>query len=182
MGDSSVSCCSLLVSLLLLGGCGQLSAPPCPLVLSTSSRLPEHSAPSAGCLAKRNGALLVVESLDGKLSPPGGSAETGEDARCTAYRETWEETGLRLQPAELLAVFDTGFHLYYCEHDANSGEIDPPPRMEVRQAFYLAVSEFDNWNWRFPGQENQLTALMTSLKDRADPDTPKPPPTAPETR
>lgn len=66
-----------------------------------------------------------MQGLNGRLSLPGGSSEPGESAQCTAFRETWEETGLQLQPRELLEVFDTGFHLYRCDRDAWSGEIDP---------------------------------------------------------
>ena len=110
-------------------------------------------APSAGCFSASREGLLLVQGLNGKLSPPGGSSEPGESAQCTAFRETWEETGLQLQPRELLEVFDTGFHLYRCERDAGSGEIDPPTRFEVRGAFFLPAALFDRYEWRFPDQQ-----------------------------
>ena len=154
---------------LLIGGCELAAAPPpCPV---TDSGVP---APSAGCLALLDGKLLVVEDLGGRLSPPGGRAESGESARCTAFRETWEETGLELAPTELLAIFDTGFHLYRCEHHAQSGVLDPPPRLEVRSAFYLAPAEFGAWEWRFPGQERELESLARSFL-RTAPAVPAPP-------
>ena len=140
-------------SLALLAGCQVGATPPCP----DFSR--EDFAPSAGCLALREGKMLVVRDLQGQLSPPGGSAEEGESAQCAAFRETWEETGLVLAPDRLLEVFDTGFHLYLCHHHDASGRIDPPPRLEVRDAFYLAPGEFDAWPWRFPGQEAILKRL-----------------------
>lgn len=143
----------LLPALALLAGCQVQTTPPCP----EFSR--EDFAPSAGCLAVREGKVLVVRDLQGLLSPPGGSAEDGESAQCAAFRETWEETGLRLTPVRLLKVFETGFHLYRCEHHDASGDIDIPPRLEVRDAFYLSPSEFDAWNWRFPGQELALKQL-----------------------
>lgn len=139
---------------LALAGCGVAAEPPCPPELDQTMQ-----APSAGCMALQQGKLLVVENRKGRLSPPGGSAESGESAQCTAFRETWEETGLRLQPTELLAVFDTGFHLYHCRHHEGSGEIDPPQRFEVRDAFYLAPDDFNDWEWRFPGQEEALRVL-----------------------
>ncbi len=152
----------------ILAGCGVQASPPCP-----EARMAQSYAPSAGCLALQDGKLLVVQDRRGKLSPPGGSAQDGESAQCTAFRETWEETGLVLEPAELLAVFETGFHLYFCEHHVASGEIDPPERFEVRDAFYLAPNDFEQWEWRFPGQEQALkslteTALNTDLSAPAE--------------
>lgn len=144
----------LCVCTLLLAGCNAAATPPCPLPDSGDR------APSAGCFAQDNSRLLVVQALNGKLSLPGGSSNLGESAQCTAFRETWEETGLRLQPRELVRVFDTGFHLYRCQRDANSGEIDPPPRLEVRDAFYLASEQFSDWDWRFAEQEQLLLQLM----------------------
>ncbi len=117
-------------------------------------------APSAGCFAASADGLLLVQGLDGKVSLPGGSSEPGESARCTAFRETWEETGLRLQPHELLQVFNTGFHLYRCERDALSGEIDPPPRFEIRAAFYLPADRFHSYDWRFEEQREPLKTLL----------------------
>ncbi len=147
---------SLYAVLLCIGlaGCVGESAPPCP------PSAPRAQAPSAGCLAILDGGVLLVQDLNGRLSPPGGSANEGESAACAAFRETWEETGLLLEPEQLLDVFDTGFHLYRCRHHEGSGEIDPPIRLEVRDAFYLAPSDFDRWDWRFPGQEQLLHELV----------------------
>ena len=147
----------------LLCACGYPEAPPC----SFSGE--PAIAPSAGCFSVINQRLLVVEALSGDISPPGGSSDSGEAAQCTAVRETWEETGLALKPARRLATFATGFHLYECQRDANSGVIDPPPRLEVRRAFYLHVDEFDQWNWRYPGQAEQLRNLIKSSENPAPP-------------
>jgi|AntAceMinimDraft_5_1070358.scaffolds.fasta_scaffold02336_4 8-oxo-dGTP pyrophosphatase MutT (NUDIX family) len=143
----------LLAVLISAGGCAD-SAPPCPFTGAA------HTAPSAGCFAASSQGLLLVQAFNGKLSPPGGSSESGESARCTAFRETWEETGLHLQPGKLLQVFDTGFHLYRCESDRESREIDPPPRFEVRAVFYLPADRFDDYEWRFPDQQLILKNLL----------------------
>jgi 8-oxo-dGTP pyrophosphatase MutT (NUDIX family) len=158
--DGFIRTATVLVALVLLAGCSARAAPPCPGFDSGTH------APSAGCLAVRDGRVLVVQALNGKLSPPGGSAEDGETAQCAAFRETWEETGLQLVPDRLLDVFDTGFHLYRCEHHAQSGEIDPPPRLEVKNAFYLSPAEFGLWEWRFPGQDVVLRRLAEAEMSR----------------
>jgi 8-oxo-dGTP pyrophosphatase MutT (NUDIX family) len=176
ISTDGISLCIAAGLALLLGGCELAAAPP-PCPVKDSAVL----APSAGCLALLDGKVLVVEDLSGKLSPPGGSAEADESAQCTAFRETWEETGLELAPTELLAVFDTGFHLYRCDHHAESGVIGPPPRLEVRNAFYLAPTEFGAWEWRFPGQERELETLTRAFLRTvpAVPAPPAPPPAAP---
>jgi 8-oxo-dGTP diphosphatase len=156
----------------LLSACGMQQAPVCPY------RGEPTFGPSAGCLHVVNGTVLVVENLRGVISPPGGSSDAGEPTQCTAFRETWEETGLRLQPREQLATFATGFHMYRCERDQDSGEIDPPPRLEIKQAFYLPLAEFDNWQWRFPGQGELVRDLLTAIHP-ADPAIPASRPVAP---
>jgi 8-oxo-dGTP pyrophosphatase MutT (NUDIX family) len=156
----------LLTSLLaaaILAGCEvNANAPPCPF-----QHLGDRAS-SAGCFAMIDDRLLVVVNRRGQLSPPGGSSESGESAQCTAFRETWEETGLLLEPSELLQVFDTGFHLYRCEHRPYSGEIRPPSRFEKHSAFYVAEDEFDDHEWRFPGQEVHLRALSERMKLQVD--------------
>ncbi|MGL4563730.1 MAG: NUDIX hydrolase, partial [Halioglobus sp.] len=125
-------------------------------------------APSAGCFTTSAEGLLLVQGLDGRVSLPGGSSKPGESAQCTAFRETWEETGLHLQPRELLQIFSTGFHLYRCERGEHSGEIDPPPRWEVQAAFYLPADQFNRYAWRFEDQK-ELLRLMLSRGDANTP-------------
>ncbi len=143
---------------LLLAACAP-GTPPCPF-----GGAPEYAS-SAGCFTVSGDGLLLVQSLDGRISLPGGSREADESAQCTAFRETWEETGLRLQPRELLQVFDTGFHLYRCERDASSGDIDPPLRFEVRAVFYLPAARFDSYQWRFPQQRSLLENMLLEATD-----------------
>ena len=119
-----------------------------------------NQAPSAGCFAVRDGKLLLVQGLNGKVSLPGGSSEAGESAQCTAFRETWEETGLRLQPRELMRVFDTGFHLYKCLDAEQGAAIDPPIRFEVRDVFFLGPEQFADYEWRFEDQRGLLRQML----------------------
>ena len=142
-----------VVLTLLLSGCGS-EAPPCRFADSPDL------APSAGCLVLEGNALLVVENHEGLLSVPGGSTRPGETATCTAHRETWEETGLDVRVEEHLAEFDTGFYLYRCQLDAVPAEISPPPRFEIRGAYFLAPDAFGSKPWRFPEQVSRLRELI----------------------
>ena len=138
----------------LLCACRYPEAPPCGF-----SGEPVF-APSAGCFSVIEQRMLVVQSMKGEISPPGGLSNSDETAQCTAARETWEETGLTLVPGRRLATLATGFHLYECQRDAASGEIDVLSRLEVRRAFYLHVDEFDQWEWRYPAQEDLFRKLI----------------------
>jgi 8-oxo-dGTP pyrophosphatase MutT (NUDIX family) len=139
----------------LLAACVRPAVPPCPY-----EGAPDF-APSAGCLAVVHGKILVVDSRKGGLTPPGGKALAGESAQCAAHRETFEETGLNLLPRQLVHVFDTGFHLYYCEIHAETGLI-APEAMEVKRGFWLPVEDFDKVQWRYPGQGEALAKLFAA--------------------
>jgi len=148
--------CQILAALLLaLMACSEGSGV-CPVTGNGDQ------APSAGCFTTSTEGLLLVQGLDGRVSLPGGSSEPGESAQCTAFREAWEETGLRLQPRELLQIFSTGFHLYRCERGELSGEIDPPPRLEVQAAFYLPADQFDHYVWRYADQKELLRLMLSN--------------------
>lgn len=144
----------LALVLLLLSGCAASQPPPCPY-----GGAPQYAS-SAGCLALVHGRILVVESAFGGITPPGGKARKGESAQCAAHRETWEETGLDLMPGQLLRVFDTGFHLYYCDIHEGSGAIEPGPLREVRRGFWLPLEEFGTVDWRFEGQGEALLEVI----------------------
>jgi 8-oxo-dGTP pyrophosphatase MutT (NUDIX family) len=148
----------LVALVLLLGGLACAGEPPpCPFA--------EHSdrAPSAGCFTVSEQGLLVIQGISGKISLPGGSSLPDESAQCTAFRETWEETGLSLRPGQLLTIFDTGFYLYRCERHAGSGEIDPPMRLEVLEAFYLPAARFEEFQWRFDEQRELLQDMLSRV-------------------
>ena len=132
-------------------------SPPCPFSEHTDR------APSAGCFAVSERGLLLIQDITGKISIPGGSSLHDESAQCTAFRETWEETGLSLRPRQLLTIFDTGFYLYRCERHAGSGEIDPPLPLEVRDAFYLPAARFEEFQWRFEEQRELLKDMLSRV-------------------
>ena len=100
--------------LLPLSACAQLPQA-CPFSAETDS------AVSAGCFYVQDDKLLVVQDWMGKVSLPGGLGKRGESAQCTAYRETWEETGLLLEPGERVAGFKESFFLYRCGRNRHTG-------------------------------------------------------------
>jgi len=54
-----------------------------------------------------NNEILLVHQRDGNVwSTPGGSIEPDESPVDAVVRETWEETGLVVQPIGLLGVFE----------------------------------------------------------------------------
>jgi ADP-ribose pyrophosphatase YjhB (NUDIX family) len=63
-----------------------------------------------GAVVIQDGRVLLVKRgrppQDGEWSIPGGLLEIGETMRQAAAREALEETGLMVEPLELLGVFD----------------------------------------------------------------------------
>jgi ADP-ribose pyrophosphatase YjhB (NUDIX family) len=71
---------------------------------------PETPCIGAGAVIIQEGRVLLVKRghppLAGEWSIPGGVLEVGESVRKAAVREAREETGLMVEPLELLGVFD----------------------------------------------------------------------------
>jgi 8-oxo-dGTP pyrophosphatase MutT (NUDIX family) len=65
------------------------------------------------------GEILLVRQRDGNIwSTPGGSVEPDESPLDAVVRETWEETGLLVQPTALIGVFGgPGFVVRYSNGD-----------------------------------------------------------------
>lgn len=64
------------------------------------------AAGSVGVTLRADGRLLMTHRMDdGWWDFPGGYADLGENAAQTVVRETWEETGVRVQPERLMGVF-----------------------------------------------------------------------------
>jgi mutator protein MutT len=63
-----------------------------------------------GAIIIEDGRVLLVKRghapLQGKWSIPGGVLEVGETLRKAVVREAHEETGLTIEPGELLGVFE----------------------------------------------------------------------------
>lgn len=71
---------------------------------------PEHPLIGVGAIIIDADRVLLVKRahppIQGQWSIPGGVLEVGEMVREAAIRETREETGLIVEPGELLGVYD----------------------------------------------------------------------------
>jgi len=71
---------------------------------------PEHPLVGVGAIIIENSRVLLVKRahppIQGQWSIPGGVLEVGEMVREAAVREAREETGLIVEPGELLGVYD----------------------------------------------------------------------------
>lgn len=118
---------------------------------------------NAGCLVQREGALLMVQQrIDGRWALPGGTAESGERAACTAARETREETGLPVQVVAYLKTLDNGFHLYVCEVPA-AAVMQSQDALEILAVDWVGRPERDSLPMRFPDQQRQVERLLQTL-------------------
>src|SRR5690348_13495424 len=74
---------------------------------------PDRPIIGVGAVIVQGGRALLVrrntEPLKGEWSVPGGVLELGETLRDGVRREALEETGLKVEPGEVLEVFDSIF-------------------------------------------------------------------------
>jgi len=75
---------------------------------------PDHPFVGVGAVIIENGCVLLVKRahppIQGQWSIPGGVLEVGEFVREAAVREAREETGLIVEPGDLLGVYDRILH------------------------------------------------------------------------
>jgi 8-oxo-dGTP diphosphatase len=71
---------------------------------------PDTPLVGVGAIIIEDGRVVLVKRghspLQGKWSIPGGVLEVGETLRTAVVREAREETGLTIEPGELLGVFE----------------------------------------------------------------------------
>ena len=69
------------------------------------SHIPFIQTGSAVIIRNPNGEILLQERTDrNKWGLPGGCQDLGEDLRNTAVREAYEETGIKLNPSDLVLI------------------------------------------------------------------------------
>ena len=158
----------LLGGSLTLGACA--AAPQCAVALGLSLAEPANS----GCMIIAGDRLLIVrDRLSGRLGLPAGRSEPPEAAQCTAHRETWEETGYRVEVGPLLAELPGRFHLYHCrlldEPDVRD-DVPRPPRamMEIEAIHWRDPHGIPASDWRSPAQLRRILKIFDTLRAGAD--------------
>lgn len=115
---------------------------------------------NAGCMVIHEQRVLMVQQrITGKWSLPGGTAETGERAACTAQRETMEETGLVVSLQHKIVTLQNGFHLYRC----GATSIDRPGKLdalEIADWKLFDEQERKEIPWRFEAQHELIDQLV----------------------
>lgn len=104
----------------------------------------------------------MIQQRSGKYSFPGGTAEPGESAQCTAHRETWEEASVEVQVSTVKATFDNGFVLFNC--DVRDGEFQTNNSLEVSDVIWVAPGGIPEQKWRFPEQKQLAIQWLNDKK------------------
>jgi 8-oxo-dGTP diphosphatase len=71
---------------------------------------PKHPIVGVGGVVIQGSRVLLIQRgrppLQGEWSIPGGMVELGESLEEGVRREVWEETGMKVEPLEIIEVFD----------------------------------------------------------------------------
>lgn len=158
-----------VVSALLLSACSSES-PPAP-VCRVNDALIDDAVGNAGCLIRVNDKLVTVGNIKtGALDIPGGTANQGEQAQCTAHRETFEETGFNVEVGKLMGVAENGFRFYQCKLsnnlDANIESYPVPEWSNMEVAYIKLTDPFDTLasQWRYPERYFEQLKWFNELK------------------
>lgn len=147
-----------MAGLLSLSGCR--TAPACP---ESTEQIVAKSA-HAGCLLIDNKKVLLIKQWNGVWALPGGTHEAGEAPKCTALRETWEETGLAVEVLNLAKIGAGGFQLFHCRPRAGATDSTRPFTPEVRDVQWLDRAQLnDGRPFRFPDQLPWMVQALTEF-------------------
>lgn len=168
---------TIALSACVVSGCNKKKAENFADCAIDPSEKPIMNAESAGCIIIVDGALLVErvaghgEESSGKVTPPGGAVESGESARCSAVRQTYEETGLRVKAGKLFGVWRNNFHLFMCQlvdpadiEKARTPDVPKAARGSVSQKLLMDMPSMKN---RKTGKK-ELWAFPTNVVISAD--------------
>ena len=98
---------------------------------------------SVSAVVQRRGRVLLVKREDYEVwDLPGGGIDAGESAAQAVVRETQEETGLRVEPTQLVGVYscprwhNAGDHVLVFAARILAGELRPDPAEAVDAGFF----------------------------------------------
>jgi 8-oxo-dGTP diphosphatase len=99
------------IAIILPGRRKSVPAPPPVSIAPEDSReFPDHPRVAVGGIVVHNGHVLLVRRarapLKGSWSIPGGLVEVGEQLQKAVEREIKEETGLEVDPREIMGIFE----------------------------------------------------------------------------
>ena len=134
---------------------------------------PPPSFDGAGCyISLPGGVVIVVNRLLQRIQLPIGRREGDESPRQTAYRETLEETGIKVNIGEpLLTLKDDSVHLFSCTpvkelSAADYAGLQPHDRVEVSEVLVIDPRIMVNHDgraitmpWRFPAMRWMVRML-----------------------
>lgn len=140
-----------------LAGCRTKGAP----VLCEPPGTQVENPRAAGCVAVRDGRILMVQSTDGRWSIPAGFVEAGEDSAAAAVRETLEEASVKVTAGPPFCATKSRFVAHRC-----SFEGPPKPRGDGKETLDAELLTADDLRklpdvaLRFPEQrEAYLRAI-----------------------
>ena len=111
------------------------------------------------CIVPRNGKVLMIrrgtDQGYGLWGLPGGYVDRGEVVEQAAAREVWEETGLKVEPGDLIGLFsESGDPVIVAVFVASEigGELEPGP--EALEVGFFPVDDLPEL--AFPRDQNVL--------------------------
>ena len=111
------------------------------------------------CVVPRNGKVLMIrrgtDQGYGLWGLPGGYVDRGEVVEQAAAREVWEETGLKVEPGDLIGLFsESGDPVIVAVFVASEigGELEPGP--EALEVGFFPVDDLPEL--AFPRDQNVL--------------------------
>lgn len=141
---------TVIICVLTLFGCQPQapSSPSCRIWQETATDSLLDNASAAACLIRIDKSVLMIRHrLSGKLDLPAGGSERNESARCTAHRETWEETGFNLEVGKLLTYSSSGMPIFQCTGDSSlqalADKVAAPDWSQTEVTELLRVNPFD---------------------------------------
>ena len=165
-----------LVPVTLLGFLSACTgAPPATPTCRVAETHKDEASGNAGCFVRVGDKLLTIGHVrTGRLDTPGGTADEGETAQCTAHRETFEETGFNVEVGQLLGVADNGFRFYECHLAQDVGpdiERFPVPEWSGVEVGYIKLTDpFDTLasEWRYPKRHLENLDMFNKTKEQPD--------------